>query len=75
MATSAERVAELKDAANEYFANEKLRLENEYNFLDAISKKRGGSVGLQDANVSGASSILVDSINEFLGRPLQPKGG
>jgi hypothetical protein len=75
MATAADRLKELKDAANEYFAKEKLRLNAEYDFLDAISKKRGGSVGLQDANVSGASRILVDSINDYLGRPLQPKGG
>jgi hypothetical protein len=69
-----DRLNELKAAANEYFAKEKLRLNAEYDFLDAISKKRGGSVGLQDANVEGASQILGDSINEYLGKPIQPKG-
>jgi len=73
--SATDRLAELKEAADEYFALEKLRLNAQYDFLDAISKKRGGSVGLQDANVAGASKILVDSINDYLGRPLQPKGG
>ena len=75
MASATERLDELKAAADEWFAKERLRLEAEYDFLDAISKKRGGSVGLQDANAAGASQILVDSINDFLGQPLQPKGG
>ena len=70
MATAAQRLDELKKAADEYFSKEKTRLTAEFDFLDAISKKRGGSVGLQDANAEGASSILVDSINEYLGKPL-----
>ena len=74
MATATQRLAELKAAANEYFAKERLRLTAEYDFLDAISKKRGGSVGLQDVNAKGASVILVDSINEYLGKAREPKG-
>ncbi len=62
------RVEELEKAASEWFASEKKRLNAQYDFLDAISKKRGGSVGLQDANAEGASKILVDSINDYLGR-------
>ena len=62
------RVEELEKAAAEWFASEKKRLNAQYDFLDAISKKRGGSVGLQDANAEGASKILVDSINDYLGR-------
>lgn len=65
-----ERLQELKEAANEYFAKEKTRLNAEYDFLDAISKARGGNVGLQDANAEGASEILVNSINDYLGRPV-----
>ena len=69
------RLEELKAAAKDYFTSEKTRLKNQYDFLDAISKKRGGTVGLQDANAEGASKILVDSINEYLGRPPTPAGG
>lgn len=64
-----QRLDELKAAATEWFASEKKRLNSQYDFLDAISKKRGGTVGLQDANAEGASKILVDSINDYLGRP------
>lgn len=75
MADATQRLAELQAAANEYFASEKKRLNAEFSFLDAISKKRGGAAGLQDANAEGASKILVDSINEYLGSPLTPDGG
>ena len=67
-----DRLNELKEAANEYFALEKTRLNAQHDFLDAIAKKRGGDVGLLDANAEGASKILVDSINEYLGKPLEP---
>lgn len=69
---ASKRVDELEKAASEYFSSEKKRLNAEYNFLDAISKKRGGTVGLQDANAEGASKILVDTINEYLGRSTSP---
>lgn len=66
------RLDELEKAANEWFASEKKRLKAQFDFLDAISKKRGGTVGLQDANADGSSAILVDSIDDYLGRPTQP---
>lgn len=66
------RLDELEKAANEWFTSEKKRLNAQYDFLDAISKKRGGTVGLQDANADGASKILVDSINDYLGRATSP---
>lgn len=66
------RLEELQKAAAEWFTAEKKRLNAQYDFLDAISKKRGGTVGLQDANAEGASKILVDSINDYLGRPNSP---
>lgn len=66
------RLDELEKAANEWFASEKKRLNAQFDFLDAISKKRGGTVGLQDANADGASVILVDSINDYLGRVTSP---
>lgn len=69
---SQQRLDELEAAAASYFSSEKKRLESEYSFLDAISKKRGGTVGLQDANAEGASQILADSINDYLGRPNEP---
>lgn len=67
--TAVKRVEELEKAATEWFSSEKKRLNAQWDFLDAISKKRGGTVGLQDANAEGASKILVDSINEYIGRP------
>jgi hypothetical protein len=66
------RIDELEKAAGEWFASEKKRLNAQFDFLDAISKKRGGTVGLQDANADGASTILVDSINDYLGRATSP---
>lgn len=66
------RIDELEKAASEWFASEKKRLNAQFDFLDAISKKRGGTVGLQDANADGASAILVDSINDYLGRATSP---
>ncbi len=66
------RIDELEKAAGEWFASEKKRLNAQFDFLDAISKKRGGTVGLQDANADGASVILVDSINDYLGRATSP---
>ena len=63
-----ERLDELTKAAQEYFSKEKTRLQAQYDFLDAISKKRGGDKGLQDANAEGASSILANSINDYLSR-------
>lgn len=73
MANATDRLKELKEAATEYFTLEKTRLNAQHDFLDSILKKRGGDVGLQDANAEGASKLLVDSINEYLGKPLQPK--
>jgi hypothetical protein len=73
--SAVDRLAELETAANEYFALERTRLEAQFQFLDAISKKRGASINLQDLNYVGASAILVNSINEYLGKPLKPKTG
>lgn len=66
------RLDELNKAATEWFTTEKKRLNAQFDFLDAIAKKRGGTVGLQDANAEGASQILVDSINDYLGRATSP---
>lgn len=63
-----QRLDELQQAAAEWFSSETKRLNAQYNFLDAISKRRGGTIGLQDANADGASKIMVDSINEYIGR-------
>jgi adenine C2-methylase RlmN of 23S rRNA A2503 and tRNA A37 len=68
--TAKQRLDELEKAADEYFAKERTRLEAEYTFLDNIAKRRRGNAALQDLNSEGASAILVDSINEYLGRPL-----
>ncbi len=73
MGESSKRLGELQAAAKEYFAAEKKRLNNQYSFLDAIGKKRGGTAGLQDANAEGASKILIDSISDYLGKPVAPK--
>jgi hypothetical protein len=67
-----QRLKELKVAAEEYFVYKKARLKAEYDFLDAISKKRGGIIGLQDANAAGASQILVDTIVTYLGKSNSP---
>ncbi len=69
---SEKRLDALEAAASSYFSSEKKRLEADYAFLDNISKKRGGTVGLQDANAEGASKILADSINDYLGRSTEP---
>jgi len=68
VASAKQRLDELEQAANEYFSKERTRLEAQFAFLDNISKKRGGNVSLQDLNADGASKILVDSINSYLGK-------
>jgi hypothetical protein len=74
MASALDRLAELEEAANEYFALERVRLQAEVDFLTAIAKKRGAGVTLQDINALGASKLLVNSISDYLGKPLKPKG-
>lgn len=69
-----QRLSDLKTAADTYFSGEITRLNNQYDFLNAILQKRGGSVGLQDANSAGASEVLVDSLKEYLGTSLKPAG-
>lgn len=70
--TAAQRLQDLKDAADDWFSKEKNRLQAQYDFLNNISQKRGGSVGLQNANAQGASKILANSIDDYLGSPLEP---
>lgn len=67
MSTPEERIAELETAANEWFAAERARLEAEYAFLDAISKKRGGK--LQKDNAQKVADILANDLNEYLNEP------
>ena len=64
-----DRLKVLKTAADTWFSQQTKYYNAEYDFLDSISKKRGGTIGLQDANAEGASVILVNSINEYLGKP------
>lgn len=72
MASRAQRLDELKAAATEYFTGEKKAIEGRFQFLDNISKKRGGSTGkFEDANDKGASVLLANSINDYLGEPLK----
>lgn len=68
MASAKQRLDELEQSANDYFSKERTRLEAQFTFLDNISKKRGGNISLQDLNADGASKILVDSINSYLGK-------
>jgi hypothetical protein len=70
--TPSQRLQALKSAADNYFSKEQKRLQAQYDFLNNISQKRGGSVGLQSANAQGASDILANSINDYLGSPLGP---
>jgi hypothetical protein len=69
---SEQRLADLKKAADTWFGQRRRYYNAEYDFLDEISKKRGGTVGLQDANAVGASVILEISINEYLGKAPEP---
>jgi hypothetical protein len=70
--TAVDRLNDLKKAADDYFSKEQNRLNAQYTFLNNISQKRGGSVGLQNANAQGASTILANSIDDYLGSPLEP---
>lgn len=65
-----DRLRELKEAADEYFAAERKRLHAEHAFLDIIAKRRGAGLSLQDANATEAAQLLEASINDYLGRPL-----
>lgn len=68
------RLEELNKAATEYFDKETKRLNAQYDFLTAMAKARGGAVGVQDINAEGAAKILVDSIDEFLGKAPETVG-
>jgi len=69
-----DRLNRLKKEGQKWIAREQERLTKQADFLEAILKARGGSVGqLQDANAEGASEILEDSINDYLGRAAEPK--
>jgi hypothetical protein len=70
-----ERLDALQKAFEEYFDKEKKRITAQVDFLEAIAKKRGGTVGLQDLNAEGASKVLENSINDYLGRALEPQTG
>lgn len=70
MGAAVDRLNELKDAASDWFDKEKQRLQAQFDFLDAIGKARQGSKGLQNLNTEGASKILANSINEYLGKPI-----
>ena len=74
MATTAsqDRMKALKAAADQWFKDQKAYIDAEYDFLNSIAATRGGTVGLQDANAAGASAILANSINDYLGQPLEP---
>ncbi len=68
--SAAQRLQDLKNAADDYFSKEQKRLTAQHDFLQNILNKRGGSVGLQNANAQGASDILANSISDYLGSPL-----
>lgn len=70
--TAAQRLDTLKQNADDWFSKRKNQLNAQFDFLDNIAKKRGGSVGLQSANADGASKILANSIDDYLGSPLEP---
>lgn len=72
MAGAVDRVKELQQAASDYFTSEQNRLNAQYDFLTNIAKARGGAAGLQDVNARGASKIMIDSIDAYLGRPNAP---
>lgn len=69
MGKAQDRLKELSKAAEDWFGKEQNRLEAEYDFLDKIAQKRGGSKGLQALNTEGASAILANSIDDYLGKP------
>lgn len=63
----------LQQAFKTYVDKETKRINAQADFLTAIAAKRGGTVGLQDANAQGASQILSNSISEYLGQPVDPQ--
>lgn len=70
--TAVDRLNDLKNAADDYFSSEQQRLQAEYDFLNNILQSRGGSMTLQNSNAQGASTVLANSISDFLGSPLAP---
>ena len=70
MGAALDRLNELKDAASDWFDKEKQRLQAQFDFLDAIGKARHGSKGLQNLNTEGASQILANSLDDYLGKPI-----
>jgi len=70
---SKDKLDELDKAAKDYFKKERVYLDAQYKFLDAISKKRGGSVGVQDANANESSQVFAKFIETYLAKPLGEK--
>ncbi len=67
-----DRLSVLEEALTSYIAAERKRLQAQYDFLTNIARRRGGTVGLQDENAEGASKILVNSLEDYIGRPIDP---
>jgi hypothetical protein len=60
------RLDALKTAVEDWAEKEITRLEDEAEFLKSILKGRTGAGRLTDQNVSDASTLVVDSISQFL---------
>lgn len=64
------RLEDLKRAADDYFSKEQARLSAQADFIDAILRARNSAVTVQDITSDYAGGIMVDSINDYLGTPL-----
>ena len=60
------RLDALKEAVEEWADKEITRLEDEAEFLKSILKGRTGAGRLTNQNVSDASTLVVDEIDQFL---------
>lgn len=61
-----DRVKALKDAAAQYFKEEKTRLENEHSVLDAILKGRTAGAGIQKVSVKVVKEVADKDLAAYL---------
>lgn len=57
---------DLKTAADQWYAAEKKRIDDEVTFMKSVLRGRTGSDRLSRSNTSRATVLVIDDINSFL---------
>lgn len=66
MAKRADRIANLQRTTKEYVKQEKKRIENEVQSLEAILKGRTGGKGIQKTSASVVEAVAMNDLSSYL---------